>query len=125
MSNGYASFTATGPDDRYEYQVGTSGEFVSILSTTAFMAPVGGLIGVRATNRAGNIGPETWASWSPSKSAPIVNGPKSSGPVNPIGNPPAHAHPVHHPRPRKKAKAVPHARPHLIAQVHPKRAAHR
>lgn len=124
MSNGYASFTATGPDDRYEYQVGTSGEFVSILGTTAFMAPVGSWIGVRATNRAGNIGPETWASWSPSSSAPVANAPSPSGPVNPIVSPPAHAHPVRHPRTRKTAKAVPHARPHLIAQVHPNRVAH-
>ena len=121
---GYASFTPAAPGDRYEYQVGTTGAFVSLLSDTAFTAPAGVAIGVRATDLAGNVGPEMWASSSPTSSAPIATTPAASTPSNPIPTPPAHVLAVHHPRARKTAKAVPHARPHVIAQVHPKRAAH-
>ncbi|MDB5350390.1 MAG: hypothetical protein JWN86_1637 [Planctomycetota bacterium] len=58
--DGRVSFSPTGRDDSYEYQVGTSGAFISIDRQTSFSTTAGGNIGVRAVDVAGNIGPETW-----------------------------------------------------------------
>ena len=60
---GVVSFAATGPDDTYQYQVGTTGGFVDLGKQTSFVASgaaAGTQIGVHAEDIAGNFGPETW-----------------------------------------------------------------
>jgi hypothetical protein len=62
-AGGAVTFAATGPDDSYQYQVGTTGGFVDLGQQTSFVASgaaAGTLIGVRSEDVAGNFGPETW-----------------------------------------------------------------